>query len=452
MIGPKDKTVLVVDDEASHRTMIRAHLEEEGYRVMEAESGSSALEQVSAGAPDLVLMDIRMPGGSGIEALKAMKKGFHLLPVIMMTAYGSVESAVEALKLGALDYLQKPLDMDELLIKVDRALFFRNLELENVRHQERLNQRFDFSNIVAESRAMREIFETMALVAPTDATVLLLGESGTGKELAANAIHQNSPRKDRPFIKINCAALPETLLESELFGHEKGAFTGAVSRKKGRFELADGGSLFLDEIGEMTPATQAKLLRVVQEHEFDPLGGIRAVSVDVRLLAATNKDLENEVKEGRFREDLYYRLNVVPIRIPPLRERPEDILPLLNHFLGVHARKNHRSIQGFEAQAVSLMQVYHWPGNIRELENTVERAVIMCRSEWIRADCLPPQLRTAPCRDDIIRRAGVTLKEAERELLEKTLKLTGENRTHAARILGITRKTLQNKIKEYGLG
>ncbi|MBI4777102.1 MAG: sigma-54-dependent Fis family transcriptional regulator [Deltaproteobacteria bacterium] len=451
MAEPKDKTVLVVDDEPSHRVMIRAHLEDEGYEVIEAENGSAALAAVAEASPDLMVLDIRMPGISGIDVLREIRKQHHVLPVIMMTAFGTIESAVDALKAGALDYLQKPLDMEELLIKVDRALFFRNLEIENAQQKERLNQRFDFSNIIGESMAMREVFETMALVAPSDATVLILGESGTGKELVANAIHQNSPRNSRPFIKVNCAALPETLLESELFGHEKGAFTGAVSRKKGRFELADGGSMFLDEIGEMTPTTQVKLLRVLQEREFEPLGSARKISVDVRIMAATNKDLEKEVQEGGFRNDLYYRLNVVPIHLPPLRARPEDIQLLVDFFLGVYTRKNNRTIKGIEAEAAEMLQRYGWPGNIRELENTIERSVIMCRSDWITKECLPRSISRKTDEDGIIRRVGVSLKEAEKELIEKTLRFTGENRTRSAEILGITRKTLQNKIKEYDI-
>jgi two-component system response regulator HydG len=306
--------IFVVDDEKSHRMMLRAHLEEEGFEVVEASDGQEAVERVKERLFDLVLIDFKMPRMDGMEALKHIKKINPATPVIMMTAYGSINSAVEALKLGAEDYLTKPLDMDEILIKVKKALRFRQLEEENLLNKERLGTRFHFSSIIGRSAKMNELFETLSMVAPTEATVLLLGESGTGKEIVANAIHQNSEKKDRPYVKVNCAALPETLLESELFGHEKGAFTGALYKKKGRFELADSGTIFLDEIGEMSLLTQTKILRVLQEMEFEAVGGTKTISVDVRVIAATNKQLEEEVSLGKFREDLYYRLNVVPIQ------------------------------------------------------------------------------------------------------------------------------------------
>ncbi len=352
------KSILVVDDEASHRMMLKAHLHEEGFEVIEASDGQEAIDLVGRHFYDLILMDIRMPVMDGVEALTRIKKISPTIPVIMMTAYGSIDSAVEALKSGADDYLTKPLDMDELLLKVKKILHYRQLEEENLLNRERLGKRFDFSNIIGKSPAMKELFETLTMVAPSDATVLLLGESGTGKEIVANAIHQNSPRKDQAYIKVNCAALPETLLESELFGHEKGAFTGALAKKKGRFELADGGTLFLDEIGEMSPATQAKILRVLQEKEFEAVGGTKTISVDVRIIAATHKDLEAEVKEGRFREDLYYRLNVVPITLPPLRNRKEDIPLLAEHFLKIYSQKNNRAIKGLEPRG------YRRPGSL----------------------------------------------------------------------------------------
>jgi two-component system response regulator HydG len=320
--------ILVVDDEQSHRLMLKAILTREGYAVSEADDGSSAVQAVEKESFDLILMDIRMGDMDGIEALRRIKKTSPSIPVIMMTAYASLKTAVEALKSGAYDYLTKPLDAEELKILVRKALEYYRLHQENVLLKERLADRFDFSRILGRSRAMKELFETLSHIVSSDATVLIYGESGTGKELVANAIHQNSPRAQNPFIKVSCAALPETLLESELFGHERGAFTGAVSRKAGRFQLADGGSLFLDEVSEMSPATQVKLLRVLQEREFEPLGSSRTIQVDIRVIAATNKNLEEEVKEGGFREDLFYRLNVIPLHLPPLRERKEDI-PLL---------------------------------------------------------------------------------------------------------------------------
>ncbi|MFH0788746.1 MAG: sigma-54 dependent transcriptional regulator [Pseudomonadota bacterium] len=444
------KTILVADDEASHRLMLKAHLKEEGLEVIEASNGQEAIDLVSRHFYDLILMDIRMPVMDGLEALSRIKKISPAVPVIMMTAYGSINSAVEALKSGADDYLTKPLDMDELLLKVKKSLHYRQLEEENLLNRERLGMRFDFSSIIGKSPAMKELFETLTMVAPSDATVLLLGESGTGKEIVANALHQNSPRKDQAYIKVNCAALPETLLESELFGHEKGAFTGAMARKKGRFELADGGTLFLDEIGEMSPATQAKILRVIQEKEFEAVGGTKAIQVDVRIIAATHKDLETEVKEGRFREDLYYRLNVVPITIPPLRNRKEDIPLLAEHFLRISSQKNNRDIKNFEPRVLDDLVRYPWPGNVRELENIIERMVIMSRGDLILIQDLPRDLKAPPDGEvEATRFLGSSLKEIEKEVITKTLEQTEGNRSKAAVILGVTRKTLQNKIKEY---
>jgi two-component system response regulator HydG len=331
--------ILIVDDEPSHRQMLEAVLSAEGYEVQQANDGQAAIVAVEERFYDLVIMDIRMSRVGGIEALKRIKEISPEIPVIIMTAYASVSTAVEALKSGAYDYLTKPIDIEELKILVDKVLRHHQLEQENLYLKERLKDRFNFANIIGSSAAMRKLFETVALVAPTEATVLVNGESGTGKELIANAIHQNSPRREMPFIKVNCAALPETLLESELFGHEKGAFTGAVISKQGRFHLAHTGSILLDEIGEMALTTQAKILRVLQEREFEPLGGSKTVKVDTRVIAATNKILEEEIREGRFREDLYYRLDVVTLRVPPLRERREDVPLLANFFLKRYTEK-----------------------------------------------------------------------------------------------------------------
>ncbi len=446
------RTIFVVDDEESHRMMLRAHLEEEGFDVVEASDGQEAVDRIKDKFFDLVLIDIRMPRMDGMEALRQIKKITSAIPVIMMTAYGSINSAIEALKSGAEDYLPKPLDMDELLIKVHRALRFKQLEEENLLNRERLGTRFDFSSIIGRSLKMKELFETLSMVAPTEATILLLGESGTGKEIVANAIHQNSEKRERPYVKVNCAALPEALLESELFGHEKGAFTGALYKKKGRFELADGGTIFLDEIGEMSLLTQTKILRVLQEMEFEAVGGTKTVRVHVRIIAATNKHLEEEVKEGKFREDLYYRLNVVPITIPPLRERREDIPILAEHFLGIYSKKNKRTIRGFEPGAMDAFIRYSWLGNVRELENIVERTVIMCRRDIISVDDLPPAIAGSEQKEGesefVI---GSSLRELEKDAIWRTLRYTEGNRTKTATILGITRKTLQNKIKEYQL-
>jgi two-component system response regulator HydG len=448
--------ILVVDDEPSQRKMLKANLYLDGYEVFEAEDGTDAIARVSEEFYDLILMDNRMSQMDGIEALKEIKKISPGIPIIIITAHASVETAVEALQSGAHNYLIKPLDIDELRIKVQQTLEFWRLKEDNILQRQRIENLFDASRIVGRSQKMKEVLERVAMVAPSPTSVLILGESGTGKELIANAIHQGSPRADQRFIKINCAALPETLLESELFGHEKGAFTGAVGRRPGRFELADGGSIFLDEIAEMTPATQAKLLRVLQEREFEPLGSTKTVKVDIRIITATNRDLQEEVKSGRFREDLFYRLNVVPIELPPLRERREDIPLLVEHFLQIYNERNGRSLQGFHPRALDALMRYNWPGNIRELENLVERAVILTRDDYVPFSELPEAIRTASGVDksDEIRSGiplGMTIREMERELILKTLEDNEGNRTRSARILGITRRTLQHKLKEYDI-
>ena len=444
------QTILIVDDEESHRLMLRAHLEQEGFSTVEAVDGQEAIAKVAERNVDLILMDIRMPRLDGMEALLRIKQANPTIPVIMMTAYGSIDSAVKALQAGATDYLTKPLDSNELLVKVQKALRYHQLEEENILYRERLGIRFDFSRIIGKSAKMHDLFDMLATVAPTEATVLLLGESGTGKEIIANAIHQNSPRKERPYVKVSCAALPETLLESELFGHEKGAFTGAIEKKKGRFERADGGTIFLDEIGEMSLTTQTKILRVLQEREFEPVGGTKTIKVDVRIIAATNKNLEEEVKKGKFREDLYYRINVVPLTIPPLRERAEDVPLLAEYFLRLYGEKNKRMLKGFADGVLDALIRYEWPGNVRELENIVERTVIMSRGDTITFADLPPAIAGAQGKA-MQTSPAISLKDMERETITKTLQQTGGNRTKAAVLLGITRKTLQNKIKEYGI-
>jgi two-component system response regulator HydG len=445
--------ILVVDDEQSHRTMLRAVLTKEGYDISEADDGNSAVKAVDDKSFDLILMDIRMTDMDGIEAMGEIKKMSPSIPIIMMTAYASVKTAVEALKSGAYDYLTKPLDIDELKILIKKALEYYRLQEENVFLKERLADRFNFSRIIGKSRRMKELFENLSLVAPSDATILIYGESGTGKELVANAIHQNSPRAQKPFIKVSCAALPETLLESELFGHERGAFTGALARKAGRFQLADGGTLFLDEVNVMSSTTQVKLLRVLQEREFEPLGSTKTIHVDIRLITATNKDLEDEVKEGRFREDLFYRLNVVPIHLPPLRDRKEDIPLLADHFSKLFQEKNKKSIKGFLPKTIDTLMRYDWPGNIRELENVMERAILLCRGEYLSPQDLPPPFQGEQIGEQPIVSIppGMTLEALEKEAIIQTLEETGGNRTQTAQILGISRKTLQNKLKEYGL-
>jgi len=452
----RNAKILVVDDELSQRKMLRANLSLDGYEVFEAEDGTEAIKRVSEEFFDLILMDNRMTHMDGIEALKEIKKISPGIPVIIITAHASVETAVQALQAGAHDYLTKPLDIDELRFKAQQSLEFWRLKEENILQKRRIENLFDASQIVGRSERMKQVLERVAMVAPADTSVLILGESGTGKELIANAVHQGSSRADKRFIKVNCAALPETLLESELFGHEKGAFTGAVAKRPGRFQLADGGTIFLDEIGEMTPATQAKLLRVLQEREFEPLGSTKTVKVDIRIIAASNRVLEEEVKKGTFREDLFYRLNVVPIDLPPLRERKEDISLLIQHFLKIYNEKNNRNLQGFHPRALDALMRYSWPGNIRELENLVERAIILTREDYVPFSDLPEPIRSATgdsmstqIREGI--RPGMTIREMERELIMKTLDDNDNNRTRTARILGITRRTLQHKLKEYDL-
>ena len=445
--------ILIVDDEPSHRLMLFAHLKS-AYDVSEASDGFLAVEAVKQRFYDLVIMDIRMPGMDGLEALRQIKAISPGIVVFIMTAFQSVETAREALRQGASDYIVKPVDAEELLGNIDREFSYRDLQRENTLLKERLGEQFTDSNIIARSTKMREVLESVALIAPSDATVLILGESGTGKELIANLIHARSPREKKPFIKINCAALTETLLESELFGHEKGSFTGATGQKLGRFELADGGSLFLDEVGEMSSTTQVKLLRVLQEQEFERVGGTEPITVDIRIITATNKHLLEEVEANRFREDLYYRLNVVPVQLPSLRDRREDIPPLAEYFLKFYAEKNRREIRQILPDALDAMMRYDWPGNVRELENTIERGVIIARSEFLTLDELTPNIRkiaesTTGYDSDVT--VGSTIKEMEKEFIARTLVSVAGNRTRAAKILGITRKTLQNKMREYKL-
>jgi len=445
--------ILIVDDDYAHRKMLEAVLSAQGYEIRQAEDGQTAITAVEKRFYDLILMDVRMTLVGGIEALKRIKEISPGIPVIIMTAYASVSTSVEALKSGAYDYLTKPLDIDELKILINKALRHQQLEKENIYLREQLKDRFDFSKIIGQSSAMRKLLETIAIVAPTEATVLITGESGTGKELIANAIHLNSPRRDKPLIKVNCAALPEALLESELFGHEKGAFTGALTRRQGRFQLAHKGSIFLDEIAEMAPSTQAKILRVLQEREFEPLGSSNTVRVDTRVITATNKNLKEEIKEGHFREDLFYRINVVTLSVPPLRERREDIPLLADFFLKQYAVKNRRLIKGFTPLATDLLMRYDWPGNVRELANMVERSVIMARGDMITPDEFSDTLRALDpelLKSEIGLAPGRSLKDVEKEMILMTLKDTEGNRTHAAKILGISRRTLQLKLKEYG--
>ncbi len=447
----KVKKILIVDDDAGHRMMLRATLLEHGYEIFEASDGSEAVDRVEISFFDLIMLDLKMKNMDGVEALKRIKKISPAIPVLIMTAYASVQTAVEALKLGAIDYLMKPLDIEKVIQAIDKVLNPQTLKIDDKIFKERIDREFDFSSIIGKSKKMIDVFETIALTAPSDATILILGESGSGKELIAEAIHKNSRRKDKPFIKVNCAALAENLLESELFGHEKGAFTDAHSKREGRFEQANNGTLFLDEIGDMSPSTQAKILRALQEGEFERLGGNKTIKVNVRIIAATNKNLEEEVEKGRFRKDLFFRLSVVPIDLPPLRERKEDLPLLADYFLKKYAKKNNRLIKEFVPSAVDMLLRYHWPGNVRELENVIERAVIISREDMIIPDALPNALKNnadGEVDDSFDNLAGRPIKDVEKELIIKTLEQTNHNITQAAKLLGITRRGLQYKLKE----
>jgi two-component system response regulator HydG len=449
------QTILVVDDDDAHRTMLRTLVGGWGYDIVEADDGSTAIEKVQERPFDLILMDVRMLKVSGLEALERIKAFNPAIPVTIMTAYSSVETAIEALKKGAYDYLTKPLDFDKLRLTIERAMEHTRLREENRLLKESLGKHFDMQNIIGRSPAMMSLLETVAHVAPSEATVMITGESGTGKELIAGVIHHNSPRKDGPFVKINCAAITETLLESELFGHEKGAFTGADRRKEGRFYQADQGSIFLDEVSEMPLTMQVKLLRVLQERELTRVGGEKVITVDVRVIAATNKDLVDLRNKGLFREDLYYRLNVVNLEIPPLTERRDDIPLLAQHFLEIFVDKNKKKIKGFTPKAMDQLIRYDWPGNVRELMNAVERAVVLARTDYLDDQdfsILPPLFQqSTPAPSDIDNIDNIPLEEVEKAAILRMLESVAGNKSEAARRLGITRKTLHKKLKKYGV-
>ncbi|NLB05623.1 MAG: sigma-54-dependent Fis family transcriptional regulator [Desulfobulbaceae bacterium] len=442
--------ILIVDDERVHRFMLRSLFAEWGWDAEEADDGSTAVAAVEQGPWDVILMDVRMTTMDGMEALKRIHALNPAIPVVIMTAYSSVDSAVAAIKQGAHDYLTKPLDFDRLRTTLEVAMGHRQQE-ETV---EEPGQPFgDDGRIIGSSAPMVALWDLIVHVAPTEATVLINGESGTGKELVASALHHKSLRSGGPFVKVNCAALAETLLESELFGHERGAFTGADRRREGRFVQAHGGTLFLDEIGETSPAMQAKLLRVLQEHELQRVGGQETIRVDVRIIVATNRDLEEEVAAGRFREDLYYRLNVVELEVPPLRDRHGDIPLLATYFLRRFADKNNRAVSGITPECMDILNRYPWPGNVRELEHCIERGVILMRGDYLDVNALPLAVqRWAGANEPRETGEPSTLKEAEKALILKTLEETGGNRSEAARRLQITRKTLLNKLKSYGIG
>lgn len=443
--------LLIVDDEKNTREGLKWALEREEMEVQTAGDGEEALAILRADPAELVITDLKMPRMDGMELLRHLREEFPETDVVILTGHGTVESAVEAMRVGAFHYLIKPVNLDELKLLLERVVERRRFREENERLRAEVDQLYGFEQIVGRSAAMQEVFQRVRQVAPTRASVLIQGDTGTGKELIARAIHHNSPRRHRPFVAVNCGALAETLLESELFGHEKGAFTNAVRTKPGRFEMADRGTIFLDEISETSPEFQVKLLRVLQEQEIERVGGTQTIKVDIRIIAATNRDLEREVAEGRFREDLFWRLNVVRIVVPPLRERPEDI-PLLIEFFLNQFNKEHGKQVTLSPRALALLTTYSWPGNVRQLRTTIESLVILSTSREISPRQLAPEIQreTAPAQT-VKFRVGTPLREAEKELIQATLAANDGNKALAARLLGLGRKTLYRKLEEYGI-
>lgn len=458
--------ILVVDDEENIREGLKTVLETEGYSVDTVKDGNEAIDKINTNVFDLVILDLKMPNLDGYEFLNIVSKTDPYLPIIILTGHGSLQEAVELTKRGAFDYFLKPPDIDRLLTSIVKALELRKQLLE--KGKEKPTQPFEaLDNIIGESEEIKSIKTIVRKVASTDATVLITGESGTGKELIANAIHSLSNRRKGPFIKVNCGSIPETLLEAELFGHEKGAFTGAINRRKGRFELAHKGTIFLDEIGEISPKLQVALLRVLQDKEFQRVGGEETIKVDVRIITATNKNLEEEVKKGNFREDLFYRINIISIHVPPLRQRKTDIPILANFFLKKYTETHNKNIEGISEELMNLLLEYSWPGNVRELQNFMESSVIMCSENILTVSSIPPNYQTKLLQPKvnlpqthnkeldnekvIYIKLGATLKETEKKVIEKTLEAAEHNKSKAARILGITRKTLIMKMREYGI-
>ena len=455
--GEKVRSVLIVDDEVGARESLKMILKND-YEVFLAKNAEEAFLQVKTHSPDLILLDIILPDLDGLKVLEKIRQNDPDMIVIMITATKTVKTAVEAMKLGANDYVTKPFDVDELRLIITRSLSTKALEQEVKYRREEMDKNFDFGNIIGKSKLMKEIFKVVKQIADSKSTALIMGESGTGKELISRAIHYNSNRKTFPFVTINCAAIPETLIESELFGHEKGAFTNAIERKLGRFEVAHQGTLFLDEIGELSLATQAKILRFLEEREFNRVGGSKTIKVDVRLITATNKDLNQLIKKGSFREDLYYRINVVPIVIPPLRERKEDIPMLIDHFIIKFNGENNKNVKGISKEALDLMMQYEWPGNVRELENLVERVIALTSNESIQLNELPLSFKNIPKINGLkesVLEGKVSFTQAEedfeREVILDALKKTNYIQSHAAEILGISRRILKYKMDKLGI-
>jgi two-component system NtrC family response regulator/two-component system response regulator HydG len=453
-VKPKGR-IVVIDDEVNAAAALETLLQEDGYEVGRAHDARSGLAMLEKTEPDIVLTDLRMPGMDGLELLEKIKGIRPETMVIVMTAYGTVKTAVRAMKLGAEDYLSKPIDVEELEVILQRTLEKKRLLEETRVLRDRVHRKYAFESLVGECPEMLAAFKTVRQVAPASSSVLLLGESGTGKELFAQALHQNSPRKDKPFIKVACSALPETLLESELFGHEKGSFTGALYARAGRFEMADGGTLFLDEIGDISPTVQIKLLRFLEEREFERVGGNRTYKVDVRIVCATHRDLAKKLEDGTFREDLYYRLNVIEIHIPPLRERGADIPVLAHHFLKKFAEVNGKDLRGVSDEALALLLGHPWPGNVRELENAIERAVVLANEPVLTAAHFPTlrrisgEVRPASNGGLGVAIPGSTFADIEREAILRTLEAVGGSTSRAASLLQISARKIQYKLKEY---
>lgn len=451
----KDYSILIIDDEEAQRNILKGYLEKKDYKIFAASSGTEGIEIIRKNLIDIVLSDYKMPDKTGLEVLEIVKEINPEISFVILTAYGTIENAVKAMRLGAFDYISKPVDLDELDLLLERIIENKNLKSEILLLKNQLKEKFKIDSFISQSPKMEEVISIAARTADSKATVLITGESGTGKEVLAKSIHYASSRKDRPFIAVNIPALPETLLESELFGHEKGAFTGADKSKKGRFEIAEGGTIFLDEIGDIPLNLQVKLLRVLQEHQIERVGSVESINIDVRIIAATHQNLEKKIKEGTFREDLYYRLNIVSLHIPPLRERREDILPLIEYFVDKYSRENNKQNLSLSKEAVDLLIKYNYPGNVRELENVIERAVVLCRGNLITINDLPNVIKGFKAEQSIEKGDDASLIEQvealEKKLIFDALSKSDGNQSQAGRILGLTERNLRYKMQKYGI-
>ena len=450
-----DYSILIVDDEDAQRNILKGYLEKKGYKIFSASSGTDGIKAVQSNLIDIVLSDYKMPDKTGLEVLEEVKKINPEIGFVILTAYGTIENAVKAMRLGAFDYISKPVDLDELDLTIERIIENKNLKSEIQLLKSQLKEKFKIDSFISHSPRMEEVLSLASRAADSKATILINGESGTGKEVLAKSIHYVSSRKDKPFIAVNIPALPETLLESELFGHEKGAFTGAEKAKKGRFELADMGTIFLDEIGDIPINVQVKLLRVLQEHQIERLGSTEIINIDVRIIAATHQNIEQKIKDGTFREDLYYRLNIVLLGLLPLRERKEDILPLIDHFIEKYAKENNREKLSLSKEASDSLIKYNFPGNVRELENIIERAVVLCRSEVITLNDLPIVVKGFKAENEILLKESGTLIEQvevlEKQLIFDALSKANGNQSLAGRMLGLTERNLRYKMQKYGI-